>query len=45
MHVSSYTTVDVMTVSNENLSVELVRSSGYFRVRQEGADSLIAILH
>jgi hypothetical protein len=44
IHVSNYTIVDVMTVNNENLYVEVDRSSGYFRVWQEGADSLVAIL-
>jgi hypothetical protein len=31
MRVSSYTVVDLMTVSNENLYVVLARSSSYFR--------------
>jgi hypothetical protein len=39
---SSYTVVDVTTVSNANLYAVLVRSSSYFRVWQEGADCLIA---
>jgi hypothetical protein len=44
MHVSSYTIVDIMTVSSINLYAMLARFSSYFRVWQEGADCLIAVL-
>jgi hypothetical protein len=44
MHVSSYTSGDIMTVGSANLYIVLARSSGYFRVGQKGADCLITIL-
>jgi hypothetical protein len=36
-HVSNYTVIDIMTVSNADLYIMLARSSSYFRVLQEGA--------
>jgi hypothetical protein len=42
IHVSNYTIVDTMTLSNANLYVVLARSSSYFRVWQDGADFLLS---
>jgi hypothetical protein len=44
MHVSNYTAVGILTVSNANLYVVFARSSSYFRVWHEGNDCLAAVL-
>jgi hypothetical protein len=44
MHVSNYSTIDIMPVGNANLYVALAKCSSYFRVRQEVDDCLIAVL-
>jgi hypothetical protein len=40
MHVSNYSDVDIMPISNGNLYVVLARCSSYFTMRQEVADCL-----
>jgi hypothetical protein len=35
--------MNVMTVGNRNLYIVLIKSSSYFRVRQEDADCLIDV--